>query len=304
MKYPPLFFAPAILMTFCLLIACNQKTKQDKVAKQKDPLPVVVKDTVASLPIIRYQIMKKKDWQAQKDSFPGQNHLALLAAINRTDSVHLYHLDSILVPERFDLPLDDYLPFPKEVPLLADVDKLIIFSNPLQAFAAYKNGHLVIQGQSNTGKKSSQTPPKLYFANWKAKRSISTVDGSWVLKWNFNISNFGGIGFHEYGLPGYPASHSCCRLTGEDAEFLYTWTDQWILDGNKLAVNGTPVIVYGRYPFGSEKPWNALASNPQAMRLNQDSMKAIIDPYLHEILQKQAERKTYLMLRDSTVSGI
>jgi hypothetical protein len=45
------------------------------------------------------------------------------------------------------------------------------------------------------------------------------------LRWNFNIENKLGVGWHS--LPGYPASHSCLRL--EDAKLLYEWADEWQL---------------------------------------------------------------------------
>ena len=132
-----------------------------------------------------------------------------------------------------------------------------------------------MQGQSNMGKKSTPTPAKLYFCNWKSKRSISTVNSRWILNWNFNISNYGGIGFHEYALPGYPASHSCMRLRAEDAKFLYYWAEQWVLssNGQQILAKGTPVIIHGEYPYGSERPWYNVVNNPNAMKYNQDSIK-------------------------------
>lgn len=265
----------------------------DKVVEKVEAIPE------EKIPDIKYSFIKKADWIGLKDSFEGAKHLDILAAINRVDSAHITRLDSILIPDRYDLELDDYLPFPRKIELLKDVKKVIIFSNPVQAFAAYENGNLVIQGQTNMGKKSSPTPPKLYFCNWKAKRSISTVNKSWILNWNFNISNHGGIGFHQYALPGYPASHSCMRMLNHHAYTLYNWAEQWILVNEQLVANGTPVIVHSTYPFGEARPWHALVNNPLAMKYNQDSMKNIINPHLETILEKQKQRDDYLRQKEN-----
>lgn len=287
------------------LISCNSKKSNtesskniiDKIADKIDAAPE------EKVPEIKYSFMKKADWMGMKDSFEGAKHLDILIALNRVDSSHLNRLDSILVPDRYDLELDAYLPFPKKIELLKDVKKIIIFSNPVQAFAAYENGKLVLQGQTNMGKKASPTPPKLYFCNWKAKKTISTSNSEWILKWNFNISNFGGIGFHQYAMPGYPASHSCIRLLASHAYFLYNWAEQWVLDGDNIVAHGTPVIVDKTYPFDEPgRPWHKLVADPLAMTLNQDSMKRIIEPHLETILQKQQERDAYKASKDTTVA--
>jgi hypothetical protein len=54
-----------------------------------------------------------------------------------------------------------------------------------------------------------------FFTNWKAEETTSTFNDE-GLKWNFNIANKLGVGFHQYSLPGYP-SHSCLRLQERDA---------------------------------------------------------------------------------------
>src|SRR5690606_27514373 len=118
----------------------------------------------------------------------------------------------------------------------------------------------------------------------------STVNKTWILNWNFNVSNFGGIGFHQYALPGYPASHSCMRLQDADAYFLYNWAEQWIMQNDKELAKGTPVLVYGKYPFGAARPWHALAENPHALTLNQDSLQIMLGQHLPLILEKQKQR--------------
>ncbi|GAB3021373.1 hypothetical protein GCM10027051_28310 [Niabella terrae] len=281
-------FTLLILLTF----ACKQK--ETKVATA--PVDTVaVKKTEpkeAPKPTYTYQFMPKKDWQALKDSFEGHSHLNILNAINRVDTTHLKRLDSILVPNDYSGEVKDYLPFPDHLAVLDPVNKIILFSNPTQAFAAYEKGHIVHAGPTNTGRKNNPTPSGLYFTNWKSKKSVSTVSDEWILKWNFNIDNRHGIGFHEYGLPGYPASHSCMRLLGADAQYLYYWAEQWILKNSReLAASGTPVLVLGKYPFGEDKPWLQLASDPKALNLSEDSLTAAIQPHLQTILDRQKQRR-------------
>lgn len=267
-------------------LPADTSLKKDTVAQQEETIPAKKEAD------INYRFIKKKDWQSQKDSFEGAKHLDLLIAINRVDSSTIKRLDSILVPDRYDLPLNAYMPFPETAEVLKPVRKMLIFSNLHQAFAAYEYGKLVTQGQTNTGTKANPTPPKLYYCNWKAKRSVSTVNSSWILNWNFNVSNFGGIGFHQYALPGYPASHSCMRLQRSDAYFLYHWAEQWIMKNDQVVANGTPVLLYGEYPFGKPRPWFALVADPKAMTITQEMLNDMLKPYLSEILEKQKQRET------------
>ena len=116
------------------------------------------------------------------------------------------------------------------------------------------------------GKKATPTKMGLTFTNWKKEIAISTVNSDWKLRWNFNLYNYLGIGWHQYDLPGHHASHSCVRLLEEDAYFMYNWADEWILkDRENVKVKGTPVIVFGSYPFDAPKPWYALVKNPKAL---------------------------------------
>jgi hypothetical protein len=88
----------------------------------------------------------------------------------------------------------------------------------------------------------------------------STVDPDWFMRWYFNFRNHEGLAFHEYALPGYPASHGCIRLLQRDATWLYQWGEGWTLrpDG-RVEVPGTPVIIIGPYDFNAAPPWRSLA---------------------------------------------
>lgn len=293
-----------ILLTF-IFICCKNKEAKNIVAKVDSTLKKTVEKIAPPKeqnlkPVITYHWVKKKEWQSQKDSFAGAQHLDILSAINRVDKLHLKWLDSILVPSDYTKELKDYLPFPDNVEVLKNVNKIIIFSYPTQAFAAYENGKIVLAGPTNMGKKSTPTPQGLFFTNWKAKKTVSTSNDEWVLKWNFNVSNKGGVGFHEYSLPGYPASHSCMRLWSSNAQFLYSWADQWILkDNQQLLASGTPVIIFGKYPFGKPRPWHQLAQDPNALTISIDSLNRYIEPHLQKILEKQNQRQE--VIADSSI---
>jgi len=79
------------------------------------------------------------------------------------------------------------------------------------------------------------------------------------MRWYFNFSNREGLAFHEYALPGYPASHGCVRLLQRDAMWLYEWGEEWMLSSDaRLELPGTPVFIIGQYDFSSAPPWRSL----------------------------------------------
>jgi hypothetical protein len=45
----------------------------------------------------------------------------------------------------------------------------------------------------------------VFFFELEAEETTSTFDDEWDLRWNFNIENKLGVGWHQYSLPGYPA---------------------------------------------------------------------------------------------------
>ena len=110
--------------------------------------------------------------------------------------------------------------------------------------------------------------------------------------WNFNIENKLGIGFHEYELPGYPASHSCLRLLEKDAKMLYEFADQWELENaEKVRLKGTPVIVFGSYDFKNPKIWNTLPQDAKALSISEAALETTLSPFLPSILKEQTKRE-------------
>ncbi len=287
-------FFMTIIASLSFVAACNDQADSAPTSDQQLTIPVVVKDTpeikkLPPKPEIHYQLVSSKEWL--KDNKKDTAMMNIVTALNRTDNSHLRRIDSIVVPDSFAFSLPQYLPFPLELEVLAPVNKIVLFSYPTQVFAAYKNGVLEKTGPVNMGRKGRLTPTGLFFTNWKAEHTISTVNDEWDLYWNFNIANRQGVGWHQYALPGYPASHSCLRLQDADARYLYSWADQWKLsDPQTVAVKGTPVIVFGAYDFDGKKPWLQLMANPHALDIETTELEKIIQPYLQEILQVQAKR--------------
>lgn len=217
----------------------------------------------------------------------------LILALNRIDAANIKRADTLIIPDKILGGFIDYTPFPQHLSLLDDVKKIVVFSYPVQAFAAYENGKLVYSGPTSMGSKIHQTPTGLFFANWKAEETISTVDDEWKLKWNFNIENKEGVGWHQYALPGYPASHSCLRMLEADAKWMYEWADQWIVKGeNNILAQGTPVIVFGAYPFGTRRPWLHLLDNGQANEIKEGDLNKEIEPVLARIKEQQQRRES------------
>jgi lipoprotein-anchoring transpeptidase ErfK/SrfK len=216
-----------------------------------------------------------------------------ILALNRIDSKFRRSADTLVIPAKIDSTLMSYSPFPIQLDVLNDVKKFVIFSYPIQAYGVYSNGNLVKWGPTSMGKKTSQTTRGLTFANWKKKLAISTVKSEWKLPYNFNIHNLGGIGWHEYELPGYPASHSCLRLLRKDAMWLYSYADTWILNpgGATTKAKGTPVMVFGDYKWGGQKPWRKLLSDPNANNISVEEMEALLKPHIEKMIKEQTNRE-------------
>lgn len=275
----------AILATL-LLTNCNSPANKSIPLKKIKPVVVRVKPAKE----ITYHLESSKQWckQHKEDNLTQQ----ITRAINRADFVNLKNMDSILVADDSTADIAFYLPFPISIPSLTEVDKILFFSYPTQSFAAYENGELKYTGATNMGRKNDQTPTGLFYTNWKAEKTTSTFNDEWELEWNFNIENKLGVGFHQYALPGYPASHACLRLQEADAKDLYKWADQWVVKKDTVEIKGTPVLVFGSYAFGQPKPWLKLLQNPHALDIAVEDMEAVAAPYLAEILQEQEKRKT------------
>ena len=291
-----LFFAFA---TILVLLQCK---KDEVIAGQSLPQNNAIsnakKDSLKKVevekPVVKYAAFifpkEKKDsaMAAFNEEFSKDEQYSILA-LNRLDLKNKWRADTLAIPDKIDATLMSYSPFPNHLEILKEVHKIVLFSYPIQAYALYENGNLVKWGPTSMGSKKAQTKRGLTFANWKKELAISTVDKNWKLPFNFNIHNNLGIGWHQYDLPGYPASHSCLRLLLDDAKYLYNWADQWVLNkgGATVKAHGTPVIIFGDYKWGAKKPWKNLIQDPKSNDISVDELNEIIKPDLEKILEEQ-----------------
>ncbi|SFI07672.1 L,D-transpeptidase [Halpernia frigidisoli] len=292
----------ALAFLFLLAIQCKKDIKKETSSNTSTPVEAakqvrnINKEDSLSKSKIQYSSFifpaKKKDsaMSAFKKQY-SENERYTILALNRLDAKNSWRADTLIIPNKISDNFLDYSPFPVQIALLKDVKKFVYFSYPIQAFAVYENGELKKWGPTSMGKKAAKTATGLHFANWKSKIATSTVDSDWKLPFNVNIANQLGIGWHEYDLPGYPASHSCLRLLSKDAEWMYSFADQWILSEGKLKANGTPVIVNGDFNWGQQKPWRKLVQNSMANYLSETVMSKNIQPEIDKILAEQKNRE-------------
>ena len=217
----------------------------------------------------------------------GEEKMAALLKLNRLDAQHLRSGVTLAIPEKVD-ELSAFSPFPHRVEAVSEIPKLVLVSLRVQAFGAYESGRLVRWGPVSSGKKTTPTPAGLYHTNWKSKTTRSSINEDWLLPWYFNLDSQRGISFHQYDLPGYPASHGCLRLLADDAAWIYGWADQWTLstDRRRVEAYGTPVIVFGKYDYGKQAPWKHLATDYSAASVTGSELEEAIRPDLPIIREK------------------
>lgn len=292
------------LITIFYLSGCNDNHSSNKNTSFADSTlaaqdtVIQMQDSIQQNPVINYKFISPPKQNRYKLLIEEYDTLGvkIILALNRVDERFLRKPDSIVVP---DTILNDkllYSPFPKHLDILESVKKILLVDQHVQAFAAYEFGNLIYWGPTSTGKKSTPTPNGLFHTNWKSKKTISTDNEEWILKWYFNLENFRGVSFHQYELPGYPASHACVRLLEEDAHWIYYWAEQWILtkDGEFVIAYGTPVIIFGEYDFKDVKPWLLLPTEPEKALVNEQELTEVINKHILTILSRQEEREKAL----------
>lgn len=190
----------------------------------------------------------------------SESQLALLEKLNRADIGHLEQLREIVVPDSWSDDELSYSVLPTRYPSSEAWPTFLVVYLPGQLFGAYEFGHLVRWGPVSTGSRSSPTSAGRFALNWRSTGRASTVDPDWFMRWYFNFGNRDGLAFHEYSLPGYPASHGCIRLLERDAQWLFEWGQPWTLDpnGTRVLTPGTSVFIVGHYDFDAPPPWRSL----------------------------------------------
>jgi len=265
----------------------------DVTTEKPTPPPVVNEGPVEGQEYY-FHTMTTTDISKELTDLVGADNIMAVLQTNRVDLKNIKQGSKIVIPVAFGS--ESRSPFPTKIDSLSEVPKIIVFAQRVQAFGAYEYGTLVRWGPTSTGKQSTKTPNGLFSTNWKGKEVKSSFDDEWILKYNFNINNFEGIGFHQYEMPGYPASHSCLRLLMPDAVWLYDWAEQWVLspDGNTRLAHGTPVIVFGDYGFGKTAPWKLLPTNPDATDISLGEITTLVEKNISTIMERQTERQTVL----------
>jgi hypothetical protein len=197
--------------------------------------------------------------------------IELLEKLNRRDREHLPRTNppvpGLVVPSMWPDDERQVSPLPFDYPSARAIATAIVVHQPLQAFGAYEFGHLVRWGPVSTGRKETPTPIGLFHLTWKARQRRSTDNEQWLLRWYFNFVNARGVSFHQFDLPGYPASHACVRLLERDAEWLYSWGEQWKLDRDRrrVSASGSLGLIVGTPVTPS--PWTDLQALTTAVEL-------------------------------------
>lgn len=288
-----------IILSFLQVGCDNENSQNNKSINKKDSLnsKTASKQSEPEFPNVSYHLISVKENIAWLKALNPGDTLNTLMLLNCVDKKHLLKQDTLVVPDSIVANIGLYSPFPPAIAALQPVNKIILVSYPAGAFSIYEKGKLIRWGATSLGKKSTPTPTGLFFTNWKAKKTTSTVDDEWVMEWYFNLDNKEGVSLHEYELPGYPASHSCMRLSEADAFWIYNWANQWILsDKHSIAAYGTPVIIYGTYPFGQRKPRYKLASDGKALQITQTELTSVVNEYIPLITKRQTERDSVVKM--------
>lgn len=228
----------------------------------------------------------------------GADGFEAILRVNRIDLAHLREGAMLMVPDTL-ASASALSPFPEALGDSWIPPRLLLVSKRVQAFAAYEGGTLVRWGATSTGRRETPTPAGLFATNWRSKLRRSSDNANWLLPWYVNFVNSSGVSFHQFALPGYPASHACVRLLMDDAKWVYDWAESWVLgdEGRRIEVHGTPVLVFGEYDFDKPGPWTRLAADPNATVVTLDEIRRAIEPHRAVIADWAAARAVWVAQR-------
>jgi len=100
---------------------------------------------------------------------------------------------------------------------------LLIISIADQRISLYDNGALIALSSVSTGVKNHPTPLGVFSVISKSRFHRSNIYSNAPMPYMQRIT-WSGIALHAGGLPGYPASHGCIRLTHDFAVRLFHLT--------------------------------------------------------------------------------
>ena len=306
-----------LVFTLIFSFSCSEDKKpieQDVVIQEKelDSIDLLPK-FLDTFPQINYQLIKFNSKSARirfLDSLSGVPNFNkyVLMTLNRKQWGFIAGSQEILVPDQFFESNLPYSIFPTYYEAARRIPKIVIVSNKYQAMAAYEYGNLVKFSPVNSGKEKTQTYPGKYSLVFRQRVRHSSIDSNWVLNYYFNFHPQAGMAFHEFVMPGYPASHSCVRMLMDDAKWLYEWGKQTQVDtsGKRINNSGTPVLIIDHYPFGSEfRPWMHIANNKDLKVQLPDNPLEFDEPLIpiiqipQEIRSSLANRQRYEIAEDS-----
>lgn len=211
---------------------------------------------------VQYRVAPAPRTPAELGARFTPDQVGILEKLNRRDRGHLLRAEpaipGLILPDQWLTDELAYSPFPATYGWAEPYAKAIVVHQPAQAFGAYESGRLVRWGPVSTGRKETPTPAGAYNLTWRSKGRRSTDNAAWFLPWYFNFHNERGVSFHQFDLPGYPASHACVRLLERDAIWLYGWGEPWILDPSdrrKIVTPGTAVLIVGTFEYGAPFIW-------------------------------------------------
>lgn len=292
----PLLSISVLFFVVVLLVVYSTHNAKTEETGTNDSLSIAQKnfqDSVkAAAEIIKYDIYPKIRYQI--DTIKNQKQLSKLmwkyrkadsnmsayrtfTTLNRKELRFIRVGSSVVVPDTILKDLKAYSVFPQYYPGAANIPKLIMVSNRFMSYACYENGKLIRFAACNPGKEKTPSYPGRYAMNWKDKLHRSSIDSSWVMPFTFNFHSEAGSAFHQFEMPGYPASHSCIRQFIEDAEWLFSWGRGIRKDstGKLMPMSGTPVVIIDHYNFNKDKGrlWMKVHSNKDSiLKLPPDPM--------------------------------
>lgn len=277
------------LLSFSACVSAEERARQDQWNKEEARLKAAraYADSVRKVEVARAAEIK-----AAEEEFPTINYTTLHVADKGVlDSLHkafsygdskspAYKAfvtlnrrvfggvrvgDTVVVPDKVVEDMRAYSVFPQRWFGADSVEKIIVISNAQQSYACYENGKLVRFAACNTGTELKPTLPGRYAVNWKERLRISSLNDQWKLPFNVNFHLYAGNAFHQYTMPGRPASHSCVRQFMDDAEWLFNWVALGKIGstGRVVALTGTPVLIVDVFDFNRPKfgPWLDLTGN-------------------------------------------
>jgi len=273
-----------------ILFSCgenrNDNTSTPDSTKVKEPVPTAaqldsieahkISKTVDTFPTINYKLIKIKDKKHHREIIDqwgwrqkSKAKRKAFLTLNRKETRYIRIGDTVIVPDTAFYDMKYFSVFPHYFHKARDIDKLIVISNPQQAYACYEKGHLVRFAACNTGKERTPTYPGRYALVWRDRLRKSSLDSTWILPFTFNFHKQAGNAFHQFTMPGYAASHSCVRQFLSDAEWLYNWGRGVRFDSTRkqIPLSGTPVIILDMPDYDRKRggPWFDLATNKEGI---------------------------------------